>query len=214
MCTGKTWRSAHDHRRDSGSPPCARGGLFLGPLEGAFPRFTPVCTGRTVPRTGSLPQPSVHPRVHGDDQRCDECRADVAGSPPCARGRRKLGLNGRIAVRFTPVCTGKTDRQGSQSPPIAVHPRVHGEDGSNSAPARPNSGSPPCARGRRRRRRVPQLLQRFTPVCTGKTLSGRREGGVSPRFTPVCTGKTDSMLTVQRVRPPQPPLHALIASGR
>ena len=155
-------------------------------------RFRPRCSsppyarGRRHPsRSGDRVCP-VHPRVHGEDL------PSGAGCPSsCPVHPRVHGEDSPLPVRpsspwrFTPVCTGKTieprqtvaaingsppSARGRRRPPVAcafclaVHPRVHGEDGDR----------PAGFRGPRR----------FTPVCTGKKADRPSRGGretVHPR---------------------------------
>ncbi len=76
--------------------------------------------------------------------------------------------------------------------PMAVHPRVHGEDTKWSQTNFRSDGSPPCARGRPEATIDGLRRSRFTPVCTGKTggehgfLPG---GSVHPRVH----GEDDSL---------------------
>ena len=132
----------------AGSPPCARGRRPCLPSPHLLHRFTPVCTGKTGACHARRRCPTVHPRVHGEDVDGDRDPAHPAGSPPCARGRRGRHLIDRVAVRFAPVCTGKTVMGRSGSTTMTVHPRVHGEDLSTTCGSTPVPGSPPCARGR------------------------------------------------------------------
>ncbi len=232
VCTGKTnprvapqsGRTVHPrvHGEDverysrsdpsRGSPPCARGRRL--PFGPGCPRsrFTPVCTGKTQPNDTQEPWLPVHPRVHGEDLRGEDTEEREGGSPPCARGRLTIrqpparlrpvhprvhgedvraAEDGRDRPRFTPVCTGKTAMSADRLPQ--------------------DSGSPPCARGRRFLLFRHAVVVRFTPVCTGKTTESNRRQGcrtVHPRvhgedylaclrvigetrFTPVCTGKTE-----------------------
>ncbi len=115
--------------------------------------------------------PGFHPRVHGEDQRTVWTWSAVGGSPPCARGRPSRHPWSSSPLRFTPVCTGKTDQEKVHADIMAVHPRVHGEDAEGVRQRPCAFGSPPCARGRPTANAWSSEPIRFTPVCTGKTPS-------------------------------------------
>ena len=137
-----------------GSPPCARGRL-----------------GSRGRRSSG---PAVHPRVHGEDAMPSRERLSMAGSPPCARGRhRRIAVTG-LHLRFTPVCTGKTQGFSKSFRPVPVHPRVHGEDDPASALPRGPPGSPPCARGRPRRRSSRAGLTAVHPRVHGEDYTVTR----------------------------------------
>ena len=142
--TRKSWHGEPVHPRVHGEDEAARLTFRVGR------RFTPVCTGKTAPRSSSRISRSVHARVHGEDGPCVHLPRHVPGSPPCARGRL-FHRDGRApAPRFTPVCTGKTQLSPDGGHNQAVHPRVHGEDDRVTGKTEGVDGSPPCARGRRR----------------------------------------------------------------
>ena len=117
----------------AGSPPCVRGRDpgRLGRWRRC--RFTPVRTGKRNATLAVDVENTVHPRAYGEElQVCVNVRSSV-GSPPCVRGRgwvRMLLLQGR---RFTPVRTGKRQRQHGERCRVAVHPRAYGEENSNAA---------------------------------------------------------------------------------
>ncbi len=93
-------------RRSRGSPPRARGQPRLGPLLLRFERFTPACAGTascTVARRRARP---VHPRVRGDSRSPSALMTLSCGSPPRARGQRRLRHPPQRPTRFTPACAG------------------------------------------------------------------------------------------------------------
>ena len=76
--------------------------------------------------------------------------------------------------RITPACAGKTVSAQFWIMVLADHPRMRGEDRRIARGTTPTQGSPPHARGRRRR-----------------PLRGRHAGGI----TPACAGKTEEQET-------------------
>ena len=139
-----------------GSPPHARGRPFAEGCGVHYLRITPACAGKTRPKR--------------------KCKLQCSGSPPHARGR----LSGRLTriekERITPACAGKTCSDDVVYVLVGDHPRMRGED-ARSIPSRmPEGGSPPHARGRRRRRRGLFDYSWITPACAGKTTLFRSPG--------------------------------------
>ena len=91
-----------------GSPPHARG-RPLDQLKSAQDHgITPACAGKTSSMpTASTPR-TDHPRMRGEDGvgRWKACCQE--GSPPHARGRRRLFAAWHVNSRITPACAGKT----------------------------------------------------------------------------------------------------------
>ena len=158
-----TPRTVHPHARGDDVTP-GRG-------QAGEARFTPTRVG-TTPAAGldGAPQRFTPTRV-GTTTPCRERRPEVVGSPPRAWGRRPRSPRRRPGPRFTPTRVGTTDvirarRTRCRSP---VHPHARGDDVGVTGPAARASGSPPRAWGRRRPRRRPRALRRFTPTRVGTT---------------------------------------------
>ncbi len=162
---GEDARNGHSLPPADGSPPCARGRPVLPRSIGVVDRFTPVCTGKTTASAAGTPVASVHPRVHGEDERL-------------VRVRRLLG-------RFTPVCTGKTSTSTKSTTGVPVHPRVHGEDPPIVPVSSSRRGSPPCARGRLRRGGLQWHLGTVHPRVHGED-DDRRDGLERGSGSPPC----------------------------
>ncbi len=210
-----------------GSPPCVRGRLLPVQDAAALKRFTPVYTGKTRSRISSSGVGSVHPRVHGEDWSLRLPVLPQSGSPPCARGRRIFRAWLDEALRFTPVCTGKTARPLPPSRRSAVHPRVYGEDMSAPGLFFSAFGSPPCARGRRGPpvgrsttravhprvhgedlgRSPRTIAYSGSPPCARGRLRQPPGSGRVVRFTPVCTGKTACLWLCHASAPVHPRVH-------
>ena len=151
-----------------GSPPHARGRLHVVPLAFRHARITPACAGKTS--VGFL---SV---LLG------------GGSPPHARGRHpRRNQRGRYP-RITPACAGKTFRFHVDDHELQDHPRMRGEDSHKAMPENARSGSPPHARGRRRRPLRGRHAGGITPACAGKT-PGRSVSSSRPRDHPRMRGE-------------------------
>ena len=126
--------------------------------------------------------------MRGEDSFADFLTLLTSGSPPHARGRRAVSILPRNAEGITPACAGKTEVEGHCGCSCRDHPRMRGEDFLANVSTRPPPGSPPHARGRRRRSsRVPPS-GRITPACAGKTLPGVSLRG-SPKDHPRMRGE-------------------------
>ena len=154
-----------------GSPPHARG--RPGAVAGDFPvgGITPACAGKTPVQSPVLSNNWDHPRMRGEDLRLRIRSLVIRGSPPHARGRLGVKVDAGRICWITPACAGKT---GGLSGPFNLckdHPRMRGEDELWIATMRGRGGSPPHARGRLVRSPDPNLPDRITPACAGKTAS-------------------------------------------
>ena len=107
------------------------------------------------------------------------------GSPPHARGTPLTDEGGDAVDRITPACAGNTTPVGVAWSLVKDHPRMRGEHpGSSSAP-QDMHGSPPHARGTRRRSISRDRSRRITPACAGNTRTRparSRSGRDHPRM--------------------------------
>lgn len=147
-CAGEYGAREEVLRIDSGSPTPARGRPFWRWRRQSGERPTHACTWKTSSTGRSAWRSTVHPRLHGEDLDIEQFQARDYGSPPPARGRLHLRHRRVRVVGLTPACTGKTLHSKKPSGVRAAHPRLHGEDATNSALKRGVLGSPPPARGR------------------------------------------------------------------
>ena len=140
-CAGKTkdkthaWDDDADHPRmrgedftrrpgtstSAGSPPHARGRRVAETENRGRPGITPACAGKTTmePRRD---------RRRGEDVGFELRRHRERGSPPHARGRRRLRRRRRRVEGITPACAGKTICRTSSRCSSTDHPRMRGED--------------------------------------------------------------------------------------
>ena len=147
-CAGKTWKWAFARVSSPGSPPHARGRLneIASPVREV--RITPACAGKTTDSSYThLPMPD-HPRMRGEDLTAKTMPKESSGSPPHARGRRKVLFCGQRLTRITPACAGKTPHFLALRAGPRDHPRMRGEDTHFGAWKHEGRGSPPHARGR------------------------------------------------------------------
>ena len=133
--------------------------------------ITPAYAGRTVPTRSRSLMSRDHPRVCGEnhpDQLLD--RLDD-GSPPRMRGELTTRRCRRGGFRITPAYAGRTPAEASLSPCRTDHPRVCGENLSQSAIGDTFKGSPPRMRGERTQERILVVMGRITPAYAGRTSS-------------------------------------------
>ena len=130
-CAGKTRSARRAFRRRRGSPPHARGRLPSITAASASDRITPACAGKTLLYYFGFELIGDHPRMRGEDYRL---------LPRAVR-----------AARITPACAGKTDATNVLPGPDGDHPRMRGEDATKPLLYLAISGSPPHARGRRKK---------------------------------------------------------------
>ena len=152
-----------------GSPPHARGRLDIRATVDNWKGITPACAGKTTRRTVRFDKPQDHPRMRGEDGCVSVASASPSGSPPHARGRPRHVRRLRNLQRITPACAGKTLPSRSRRQRRPDHPRMRGEDRTETASRTASRGSPPHARGRPSTSTSQTLSSRITPACAGKT---------------------------------------------
>ena len=113
-----------------------------------------------------------HPRVRGDDRGRPRTGSWQRGTPPRARGRQRAPVGSGGLRRNTPACAGTTPPPTCPQARTTEHPRVRGDDTTESNPYAIHIGTPPRARGRRRCARRCGTWRGNTPACAGTTPSG------------------------------------------
>ena len=137
-----------------GSPPHARGRLYVTKSECVSDGITPACAGKTSVEYRTSRSAPDHPRMRGEDSHPVVRAGDPRGSPPHARGRHFSKIVRGIHKRITPACAGKTDVLGGDVDRHADHPRMRGEDVLIEQLMPGSRGSPPHARGRLKERKL------------------------------------------------------------
>ena len=104
-----------DHRRIllvspplRGSPPLARGPLFLRSDVSREVRITPACAGTTRRTCRRGAECGDHPRLRGDHDFGTAQNRNRLGSPPLARGPRSRVRSHGFNRGITPACAGTT----------------------------------------------------------------------------------------------------------
>ena len=135
----------------------------------AYFRITPACAGKTTVLPVSAMLNEDHPRMRGEDLAIKQGEGIDPGSPPHARGRRRLPHPGIAGNGITPACAGKTYNRHRRMSMIGDHPRMRGEDAAYDSKSSKACGSPPHARGRLQSTPWQNPNTRITPACAGKT---------------------------------------------
>ena len=90
--------------------------------------ITPACAGKTRLGTARASTATDHPRMRGEDIDMMIISELEVGSPPHARGRRRIQLIPKQVRRITPACAGKTKTCHCFAHLHKDHPRMRGED--------------------------------------------------------------------------------------
>ena len=91
-----------------GSPPLARGIRIPCCFKVFSPGITPACAGNTVFDGWDSNAAKDHPRLRGEYSTARSPVTSTRGSPPLARGIRRVIALYVSRVRITPACAGNT----------------------------------------------------------------------------------------------------------
>ena len=127
---------------------------------------------------------AVHPRVCGEQLTIISLTKSLNGSSPRVRGTESPSRRSRRCYRFIPACAGNSTVITRVAWPVAVHPRVCGEQVRRRDCDCLLSGSSPRVRGTVSSANALMIVNRFIPACAGNSLQGascHRCGSVHPR---------------------------------
>ena len=156
-------------RGGQGSPPHARGKVRRAGVDGRRMGITPACAGKRRMEAISCLSKKDHPRMRGEKGIARQDDANVAGSPPHARGKARKASRISPAVRITPACAGKSETGTNPAETVKDHPRMRGEKPSWASLPLRCRGSPPHARGKDNVEENRMKSRRITPACAGKS---------------------------------------------
>ncbi len=126
-----------DSTTSAGSSPLARGRRCC-PTRGRRPAgIIPACAGPTARVAPGYLTQEDHPRLRGADNTLEKSAAQLTGSSPLARGRRRLAAARRSARRIIPACAGPTSLSLLTAVTYRDHPRLRGADRAWSQTWRP-----------------------------------------------------------------------------
>ena len=134
---------------------------------------TPACAGTTNVARLVRERLKEHPRVRGDDSCEGLLEGGADGTPPRARGRPAHPVASPPDLGNTPACAGTTRWARTWRARTTEHPRVRGDDPRRHTRVSRGQGTPPRARGRRRRADPVRRSSGNTPACAGTTLGLR-----------------------------------------
>ena len=154
---------------EKGSPPLARGILFLGMAFKGEIGITPACAGNTLIRERSCFANRDHPRLRGEYQGHRDRRRNFQGSPPLARGILRRNPSSMPVSGITPACAGNTRFDLPGFCPERDHPRLRGEYSVSFKKMLSYAGSPPLARGIPLIIAISAFMTGITPACAGNT---------------------------------------------
>ena len=175
-------------RQTVGSSPRVRGTAAERPavLRGA--RFIPACAGNSQNLQNHDHDPTVHPRVCGEQAIALGKKHRAGGSSPRVRGTG-FAQNPLVEPdRFIPACAGNSAPTLSRGICAPVHPRVCGEQLCSLVSVQICLGSSPRVRGTAEVVRVVADVYRFIPACAGNRTTVRVHS-VKPSVHPRVCGE-------------------------
>ena len=135
----------------AGTPPRARGSRAVSCVDARPSGNTPACAGITPKARTRSRGCREHPRVRGDHATILDGLRQRAGTPPRARGSREARQQHSGRWWNTPACAGITWIPTGAVAGSWEHPRVRGDHRFRAGLRPPEPGTPPRARGSRRR---------------------------------------------------------------
>ena len=152
-----------------GSPPRVRGTDIYCVRRCCANGITPACAGnRYFLAVNPLPGED-HPRVCGEQQNPGRLGAFQRGSPPRVRGTGGIFRVQRHDARITPACAGNSPGIASLHSPSRDHPRVCGEQVTDTLDGIEGEGSPPRVRGTAFPLPSTSFTAGITPACAGNS---------------------------------------------
>ena len=129
----------------------------------------PACAGKTLKVGLKKGNSGAHPRVCGENLTAKRVSALSIGSSPRVRGKLFSNRVCKALCRLIPACAGKTCSLQMWQIACSAHPRVCGENVSNTRSACASSGSSPRVRGKRPPASRVHARPGLIPACAGKT---------------------------------------------
>ena len=131
----------------------------------------PACAGKTSNIDCLVHKNQAHPRVCGENQHRPARSTPLKGSSPRVRGKQDSPVEMLDGSGLIPACAGKTFEVRKPPSVHPAHPRVCGENVTDSVVKIVDLGSSPRVRGK-----LPRIAEKvfdrgLIPACAGKTLS-------------------------------------------
>ena len=132
-------------------------------------RITPACAGNSKRKRRDTSRVQDHPRMCGEQFRCDMTKVCSKGSPPHVRGTDGSWAGRAICGGITPACAGNRPGGLGVWRARGDHPRMCGEQ-CYAVPGQPKTqGSPPHVRGTVVDHGHYTPACRITPACAGNS---------------------------------------------
>ena len=155
-----------------GSPPLARGKVYIKRFTFLAIGITPACAGKRDGQGKHRRRRWDHPRLRGEKASAKRTFGFCFGSPPLARGKVSRTDRRIRWIRITPACAGKSFAPCTFIRAHKDHPRLRGEKILRPTLSTMRKGSPPLARGKVQIFKNEQFGEGITPACAGKRLKG------------------------------------------
>ena len=166
--------------RSSGSSPRGRGKLDTVVRERHGEGLIPAWAGKTRLHRPTGRSCRAHPRVGGENLSVAATMTAPTGSSPRGRGKRVRRPHAQAFTRLIPAWAGKTSSAPRGAAARRAHPRVGGENWTQSSGNDTGKGSSPRGRGKRVEGGGRQRCQRLIPAWAGKTRGyGRADRGLT-----------------------------------
>ena len=152
-----------------GSSPLTRGKRTLRVTAGILRRLIPAHAGKTESLCFRSFFLSAHPRSRGENGYPVSVQAQLLGSSPLTRGKRRVAPGVAQDRGLIPAHAGKTKAAQQMVVNFQAHPRSRGENDSHAPSSHEDSGSSPLTRGKRKLLSSRSSHPRLIPAHAGKT---------------------------------------------
>ena len=173
---GENGRTITGYRRRYGSSPLTRGKRNVLEHRYGLLGLIPAHAGKTHAHARRARRRGAHPRSRGENCSMSKTNADLAGSSPLTRGKRRPIARSAQQIGLIPAHAGKTWIQSRKKVPKPAHPRSRGENVKASKTTGEIVGSSPLTRGKPSRRRPSSRRRGLIPAHAGKTLGQQGRG--------------------------------------
>ena len=154
-----------------GSPPHARGADRLIFTDQSRCRITPACAGSSHQQINNRFNDQDHPRMRGEQSPGSAGYRGGWGSPPHARGAVPESNAPLVSPGITPACAGSRVLLNTILSDFRDHPRMRGEQLSDTDMSTARQGSPPHARGAASTGDYTYFRLGITPACAGSRFN-------------------------------------------
>ena len=126
--------SGPTEQRCYGSSPRGRGKRARGAGHRSQRRLIPAWAGKTPTSPAATRGSRAHPRVGGENLTMPTAPIVSVGSSPRGRGKPRPWRRSRRSGRLIPAWAGKTPPRTGATPRTRAHPRVGGENSTQTSP--------------------------------------------------------------------------------